>query len=187
MAQFVERFSAPQFFPLLDLRVDCLLFLAAFFTVSTEDSFGGGCLDAPLAAGFLAAGAFGVDSSALDFLDFVVSFVTSFSSGDVFVETGGLDACFSLLTAGVLGFFLEAATFLAVLAFDGGVGTFFVAACFLPGLLTGDASFVDTGGRPLPPDFGRLMLLDFLAGGGWRALGGGLFTDFLCSTRTGNS
>ena len=169
------------------------------------DSSGSGRLEPPLVAAFLATGFSGVDSSALDRLDpLVVSFGTTTSSGDDSLDTGRLVArLFSFLTTGVLGFLAGAPLLtgvalagvaldgvaLAGVALDGvalagvalaGVALAGVGVSFFTNLLTtflaGD--FLARG-RPLPLAFDWLELRDFLAGGGRRALGGGLFWDFL--------
>lgn len=118
-----------QFFPLLDLRVDCLLLFASF----------------------LAAGCLGDDSSVLDRLDpllgagssgrgcldllFVASFSTAGFSGDDLLGAGRLPPLLVIfLTAGVLGFFAGAALLTGV-----ALGDSFLDAA---GFLALDADFV---------------------------------------------
>ncbi len=156
------RRSRAQYFPLLDLRVDCLLLFAPLFTTGSsgdDDSSGSGRLDPLLVAGFLTAGSSRDDSSGLDRLDplLVVSFVTAASSGDDSVDTGRLDPLlFSFLTAGVLGF-LAGAPLLTGVALDDGVDSFLETGCFLADVLAEDTAFLAgdffARGRPLPLAF----------------------------------
>lgn len=169
--------------------------MAPLFTAGAagDSSLGSGCLDPLLVACFLGAGASGGDSSALERLDplLVVSFVTAGSSGDDSLDTGRLDPrLFSFLTAGVLGFF-AGAPLLTGVALDGDSDSFLEADCFFADLLAEDAAFLAgdffASGRPLPLAFDWLELGDFLGGGGRRALGGGLFSDFLRVILTTNN
>lgn len=156
------RRSWAQFFPLLDLRVDCLLLFAPLLTTgsSGEDSSGSVRLDPPLVACFLTAGSSGDNSSGFDRLDplLVGSFVTAGSSGDDSLDTGLFDPLLlSFLTAGVLGF-LAGAPLLTGVDLDGGVDSFGLEAdCFLAVLLAEDTTFLAgdflASGRPLPLAF----------------------------------
>lgn len=148
--------------------------------VGSGSGSGSGCL---LFAGFLTAGSLGEDSSGLDRLDLVVSFVTTASSGDESLDAGRLaPRLASFLTAGVLGF-VAGAPLLTGVAFTGVWVSFLGGAGFFPRLLAEDTAFLAgdflARVRPLPLAFDRLGLRDFLAGGGRRALGGGLFGLFL--------
>lgn len=175
--------SWAHYFPLFDLRPACLLF-APFFAGDLEEGASGADLLPPLVAGFLAAG-FSF-SSGLDRLDppFGVSFGTSSSSsGDDSLYEGRFDPRLaSFFTAGVLGFFAGAPLFTGV-ALDGVVDSFLAAAGFLPLFLPEDTAFLagDFLARACPLLFALdgLAVRDFLAGGGRRALGGGLFWAFL--------
>lgn len=145
------RPSRAQYFPLLVLRVDVFLPLAAagaasFLTAGFTGVVFSGAerLGPPLAAAFPTAGFSGRESSGFDRLDalLVVSLATMASSGDDSLDAGRLDPlllCF--LTAGVWGFFAAGAFFTGV-ALGGGVGFFVAADCFLHSRLTGDAAFL---------------------------------------------
>ncbi len=155
------RHSWAQFFPLLDLRVDCLLLFAPFLPAgsSGDDSSSSGRLDPLLVAGFLAAGSSLDDSSRLDRLDplLVVSFATSASSGDDSLDTGRFAPLLvNFFTAGVLGF-LAGAPLLTGVALGGGVDSFLEADCFLADLLAEDTALLAgdffARERPLPLAF----------------------------------
>lgn len=188
-AQFVESASRCQFLPLLDFRADCFLFFAPFLTSASlgDDSLASDRLDPPLVACFLTGGSSGDDSSALDRLELLlaVSFSTLASSGDDSLLTGlFVPLLVSFLTAGVLGF-LEGAPLFTGVSLGVAGDSFLETDCFLPELLGKDATFSFLAGdflvrgRPRPLAFDWLVLWDFLVGGGRRALGGGLFWDFL--------
>ena len=182
-----------QFFPLLDLRVDFLLLFASFLTTasSPDDPSGFACLDLLLVAGFLGAGSSSLDNSAdFDRLDplFIVSFASSDSSSpssppssspDDSLYTGRLAPLLVIFfTSGVLGFF-AGAPLLTGVDLDGVCADFFLEAVFfLADIIAEETAFLAGDffdGRPLPLAFDWLALRDFLAGGGRRTLGGGLF------------
>lgn len=176
----LEDALRPQFFPLLDLRVVCLLLFASFLTAgsSGDDSARSGCLDPLLVAGFLTAGSLWDDGSGFCRLDppLAVCFVSSATSGE---GAGRLDPLLlSFFTAGVLGFFAGAALLTGV-AFEGSGEDSFLRTFSLADKIAEDGAFLAgdflARERPLPLAFDWLTLRDFLAGGGRRALGGGLF------------
>lgn len=136
-----------------------MLLLTPFFTAGSAGDDSAGRLDPLLAACFLAAGASGGDSSALERLDplLVVSFVAVGSLGGDSLDTGRLaPLLFSFLTAGVLGFF-AGAPLLTGVALDGDSDSFLGAGCFFPELLAEDAAFLAgdffASERPLPLAF----------------------------------
>lgn len=151
-----------------------MLLLACFLAAGSpgDDPSVLGRPDPLLLAGFLAAGS-SLDSSAFVRLDpaFVVS--AAFSAALL----GRLPPLLlSFFTAGVLGF-LAGAPLLTGVAFGGGGEdsfAFFIRAerMAVDAFLAGDF-FARV--RPLRLALDWLALRDFLAGGGRRALGGGLF------------